>query len=237
MKRHLVTVLSALAIAGVAPRAEAASVTFQLTCILANGPACTPSGSFGTVTLDDAHASLVGGAGDLYINIDLNGGGKFRDLMLNFGGGAARITSADGEATLVADGFSLPPYSGVFFDVGSNTSQGWSSTSDPYSTILYGWTATGSTAAAGTGGSSNVALTLADFLFPDLNGVYGAMHIQTLNCQIAPCPQGYTADSIKVGLRLRTDNDLIIQQVPEPTLLAMLGGGLAFSARRLRRRR
>src|SRR5262245_24936648 len=80
-------------VTGFAAAAEANSITFNLNCILTTS-GCTPSGSFGTITIDDAHVSLVPGAGDLYLTVDLVGTTeKFRDLLLNYSGSAAQITA------------------------------------------------------------------------------------------------------------------------------------------------
>jgi hypothetical protein len=235
MRRIATCLLFLAATTGFANSASAASITFDLNCLIQNGP-CTPSGSFGTIVISDSHASLAAGAGDLHITVDVIGAGKFRDLMLNFTGSAARLTSADGQVLLAPNSFVLTPYFGSF-DVGATDSQGWNTTSEPYTTILYGWAATGSTAASATAGASSVPLLLSDFLALDTgNQVYGAIHLQNLNCQIAPCPQGYTSDSIKVGATF-DDGENEIQQVPEPASMALIGVGLAAAATRLRRRR
>jgi hypothetical protein len=224
-------------VTGFAAAAEANSITLNLNCILTTS-GCTPSSSFGTITIDDAHVSLVPGAGDLYITVDLVGTTeKFRDLLLNYNGSAAQITAgADATNMLSPDGYTLTPYTGNL-DVGQSGGQGWNSPSDPYSAILYGWNAGGGTPAT-TSGADSVALTLANFLTLDtLNNIYGAIHIQNLDCSLSPCPQGITTGlSIKVGM---TYTEEVRQQdvaAPEPASLLLLGSGLAAGAARMRRR-
>src|SRR5215831_17161100 len=114
----LIAVLTAaLAFVGV-NRAEATSLTFNLDCVLTTS-GCTPSASYGTITLNDSP-----GNGDLLLTVDLAGTGeKFRDLEMNYSGGASQITSDDGQATLTPNGFTLSPYLGSF-DLGYSGGQG-----------------------------------------------------------------------------------------------------------------
>ena len=90
---------------------------------------------YGTVTLDD-----LGGGGQIQLTVDVQGSaGKFRDLMLNFDGqGITSISSGDGHATLVPDGYVLHPYSDGHFDIGGSDRQNWNSGSAFYTTLLTG---------------------------------------------------------------------------------------------------
>ncbi|MBI4907441.1 MAG: PEP-CTERM sorting domain-containing protein [Acidobacteria bacterium] len=198
--------------------AKAASVTIDLTCVLngINAVGCVNGTSFGTVTL-----ASTADPNQIALTVDLAGTGqKFRDLMLNYNGASTSITSTDGLASLVPDGFSITPYGGLF-DVGKSSGQGWNG-DDLYSTILTG----------------NNGLLLANFLITDsLGNLYVAMHIQNIggnggsNCSgnddgTTGCIPGQTGPgSLKIGGTDFFQSDVI---VPEPASFALASLGLAL---------
>jgi hypothetical protein len=207
------------AAAALAPNLQAAGITAELTCslnILNSSGACNDIGPYGTVKIDDTP-----GNGDLKLTVDLlNATPKFRDLMLNFGGAATSVSSADGQATLSPNGFSITPYAGLF-DVGKSGGQGWAySGAGAYTTVL----------------SGDVDLLLADFMVLDsLGNLQVAVHIQDIgdinggDCDGSgeknPCVPGLDGDgSLKIGGVFTRDGD--IPDVPEPSTMLLLGGSL-----------
>ncbi len=203
-------VLAALALSGQPAHADA--LTANLNCILAgsNLVSCSPSFFFGTVTLDDS----VGG-GQISLTVNVQGyAGKFRDLMLNFDDGGTLITSVtseDGQASLLPDGFSLPPYNDGMFDVGGSGAKGWYSDNAHYTTLL-------------TGSSP---LTLDMFNVRDSQEHLSvALLLQDLTS---------TGDSSpKVGGIWEGGDPP--QEIPEPTTAALLSSGLILLALASRRR-
>jgi len=205
----LYVVLTALALGG--QPAHADLLTANLNCILSgsNELSCSPGYFFGTVTLDDS----VGG-GQISLTVDVQGiAGKFRDLMLNFDGpGITWVSSGDGQASLVPDGFSLPPYHDGKFDIGGSDQQNWNSTSALYTTLLTG----------------SGPLTLDMFNVTDSQGNLNvALHLQDLA----------TGDSIKVGGIWEGGGGPPEELNPEPGTAALLSGGLIALVWALRRRR
>ena len=202
-------VLVGLALSG--QPARGTPLTANLTCVLTGSDSitCDPSSSFGRVTLDDS----VGG-GQISLTVDVQGiAGKFRDLMLNFDGpGITWVSSGDGQASLVPDGFSLPPYHDGKFDIGGSDQQNWNSTSALYTTLLTG----------------SGPLTLDMFNVTDSQGNLNvALHLQDLA----------TGDSIKVGGIWEGGGGPPEELNPEPGTAALLSGGLIALVWALRRRR
>ena len=97
--------------------AQAASISFNLDCVLNTTPCVPVALSFGTVTLTDGTGANTG---KVLVAVNLAGTGqKFRDLLLNFGGPETSFTSSDGQSlTFGSNAFALNPYNGTF-DLGS----------------------------------------------------------------------------------------------------------------------
>ncbi len=187
-------------------------LTAELTCVL-TGPSSVGCGavSYGTVTLDDS----VGAPGQIGLTVDLTGvADKFRDLLLNFyGAGISTVSSADGQASLSPNGFSLSPYHGLF-DIGRDGNCcGWKSNTAIYNTTL---------------SSVNGDLTLAMFDFKDSrNRLNVALHLQDLTG---------TCSSLNVG-GIWEEGGGGGQEIPEPATFTLLGVGLIALAWALRRRK
>jgi hypothetical protein len=191
-------------------------LTADLTCVLA-GPTSVPCNSlsyYGSVTLDDS----VGG-GQIKLTVDIQGvADKFRDLLLNFNGAGivTAVSSGDGQASLSPNGFSLPPYDGLF-DIGNSSGCcGWNSKDalNPalYSTLL----------------SGNAALTLGMFDVKDsLGNLNVVLHLQDLTL----------GGSLKAGGLWDEGGGGPGQEIPEPATGALLGGGLLMLAWAMRRRK
>lgn len=202
--------LAVLALCG--QPARGAVLTAELTCVLA-GPSSVGCGavSYGTVTLNDS----VGTHGQIGLTVELTGiADKFRDLLLNFyGAGISTVSSGDGQASLSFDGFSLPPYKGLF-DIGRDGNCcGWNSNTAIYHTTLF---------------KVDHDLTLDMFNLKDSgNRLNVALHLQDLTG---------TGGSLKVG-GIWEEGGGGGQEIPEPATFALLGGGLLVFAWALRRRK
>jgi hypothetical protein len=177
------------------------------------------------------------------LTLDLVGAkDKFRHLMLNYSGTAARITSTDRQAEFDEDDMRFRPFKGRF-DVGDDDGKGWAySGYGPYSTILSGWTARNrwNWNRKYSSGRSNVDLLLEDFLEVDTLGqVYAALYIRDIgpyrcNGVYRSCePGAYGNGSLRVGATLAPPS----VPTPEPGSLTLLGVGLAASAVWARRQR
>jgi hypothetical protein len=215
----------------VSQRADAASISLGLTCVLDTlgaGP-CAAGPSFGTVTLTDL-SGVDAGKVEVQIDLGMSGDQKFRDFMLNYTGAATIITDttdAGNAVVLAANTFSISPYGGAF-DVATNDAQGWNAiTTGPYVAVL----------------SGNAPLSVADFTALDtLGNVYAAMHIQDIgtangdSCNgtsVPACAPGVTGDgSLKIGAAVILPSG---GSIPEPTSLCLIG--IAAAAFGLVRRR
>jgi hypothetical protein len=214
----------------------AAQITFNFDCILVNRTTCAPSETYGTLTLSDSP-----GNGDLLLTLDLMGvRDKFRHLMLNYSGPAARLRSTDRQAEYDENDLRFRSFRGRF-DVGDDDGKGWSySGYGPYTTILSGWTSRGGWQRRYSSGRSNVDLLLEDFLELDTLGqIYAALYIKDIgpyrcNGVYRECePGAYGNGSLRVGATLAPQ----VVPTPEPGSLTLLGAGLAASAAWARRRR
>jgi hypothetical protein len=211
MLRNLTLFVCAFTIFGFcAQPAHGTSLTATLTCVL-EGPtsvSCNPASNYGSVTLGEPDVN-----GDIQLTVNVqNIAGKFRDLMLNFNGsGITSVVSDDGQAFLSPNGFSLPPYVGLF-DIGATDQENWNSTSALYTVKLIG--------------SGDLALTMFD-LKDSLGNLNVALQLQDL---------ATTGESLKVG-GIWGDEGGPPQEIPEPATTALLGGGLIALAWALRRRK
>jgi hypothetical protein len=217
-----------VAVLGLGADANAASITFNLDCVLNTTP-CAPTSSFGTVTLTDGSGANTG---KVEVAVNLAGTGqKFKDMLLNFTGPETSFTSSDGQTILYgSNAYAINPYNGLF-DLSGMGGLGWNG-DDPYSTFL---------------GSPQGAISVADFIAKDSSGgqgVYVAMHIQNIgdanggnctgNSTGTNCVPGMTGPgSLKIGGRL---TETPPPSVPEPTSMVLLGTGLLAGAWRAKRR-
>lgn len=202
---------------------QATPLTAELSCVFATaGSSCVPGSTWGTITLD---GEVPGHIGEIQVTVDLvQPDMKFRDLMLYFSfpsdPAVVSITSGDGQVSLIPDGFSLVPYTGLF-DVGGTGTQGWHG-DNGYTTFLTGWSGTG-----GTG--SQVNLTVDMFDSPD--ALDTAVHLQA----VLNLPSGAT--SIKLGGDFGAGGGGGGEPVPEPASALLLGCGLIAIAWALRHRK
>ena len=207
--------------------ASAATITFNLDCVLNSTP-CSPTSSFGSVTLTDGSGA---NAGKVEVAVNLAGSGqKFKDLLFNFTGPETSFTSSDGQTIAFgADAFAINPYNGLF-DLSGMGGLGWNG-SDPYSTFV---------------SSSQGAISVADFIATDSSGgqgVYVAMHIQNIgdangqtctgNATGTNCVPGMTGPgSLKIGGRIDTTSRR--RSRPRWCFLGTDSGGARRAKRRVR---
>lgn len=215
--------LTFVGLAVVQPSAEATTVTLPLDCVMNGLPGdhgCPthPGDPFGFATLVD---DLI--PGQVQLTVDLGTGLKFKDLMLNFDPLAVSFTGFTG-GTLSPNSFSMPPYAGLFdIFVGDG---------DDLFTATFG---------------ADQSLSVDNFLAKDsLDYLFLALHIQSIgpgDCDgfddgTTNCLPGVTGDgSLKIGASY-FDGGLPPEEIPEPSTVMLLGGGLAcLIALRVRSRR
>jgi len=175
MRRLLIAVM--VATLGVLGVGSAEALVLNLNCVL-TASGCTSSAyNYGTITILDN----AGDANKVDITVDVNGGTKFKSLMLNFDADlnssgwslAVHTVSADENAK------NLPPYPGLFdLEFGPN-----GGVDEPFTYVL-----------AKTGHD----LDPADFNFLDTGGLlHAAVHIQACTGEAGSnCVAGL---SVKVG--------------------------------------
>ncbi|MEN6604171.1 MAG: PEP-CTERM sorting domain-containing protein [Bryobacteraceae bacterium] len=178
-----------------------------------------PGSNWGTITLIDDVTNHVG---QIQVTVNLvQTDMKFRDLMLYFSfpsdPAVVSITSGDGQVSLIPDGFSLVPYTGLF-DVGGTGTKGWHG-DNGYTTFLTGW----------SGPSATTPLTVDMFDSPD--ALDTAVHLQA----VLNLPSGAT--SIKLGGDFGAGGGGGGEPVPEPASALLLGCGLIAIAWALRHRK
>jgi hypothetical protein len=200
-----------VAIVVMASRANATTLTFYL-----NQSGTGPVGNAGTITLDDT----IGGANTVNILVTLNSDYKF----VKTGAGDALAFNILGDPSIsivdITSGFAIGP---------TNHNQ------PPFGSFNY---AVSCTTGCGNGGSNPnpgplsfdvqlVGITLGSFVGNGA-GYYFASDL------IGPGPNGDRVTG-NMGALGRT-GDTQISAVPEPASLMLFGTGLAFAARKLRRR-
>lgn len=220
--------LCALAVCLFSAALPAATLTYDLVCILANSGtnSCSNSPTFGTVTLTDLTGADLGKV-SVTVNLTGSGTNKFKDLLLNFNSAAnstvTKITSDQTGSTnlLDLDDLEMNPYSGKF-DVAGSTA---SAISEPYTAKLSGFNVS----------NVAVALSTAAFNVKDTNNLfYVAVHVQNISCPNGACVPGQSGGgSIKVAGLLRPSDDTTI---PEPFTTALVGAGLVAVGLLKRRR-
>lgn len=232
MKAVLVGVLTGLLALGVwGSRAEAASITYALDCII-SGEGCTSSSSFGKINFLDGVDADADGFTDVQVTVDLNGDGVEKALQVFLNYDDNKFSNATTFGT-------VPTEFGVIVNEDQTKPDGYPCCEggatggldlqipDPPPGNLGFEPVTFSLTLAGTN------LVLADFnLFNEIGGsakltasdlIVAAVHIGALNGG---------EDSIFVGAQT---------VIPEPSTLVLLGSGLAglgaWGRKRLRRLR
>jgi hypothetical protein len=180
---------------------SAASITFDLNCVL-SGSSCTAfPQSLGSVVVTDRLSN-----DGVDVTVSTATGGKFIDLYFNVNVTPLTVTSP---SVYSNNGFSMAPYTGKF-DFGSQTSpsKGFSGNSGQIFSIL------------GTG------FTASDFNALDsLGQVNVGIHLQQVDCTSSSCVPG--TSSIKVGgMYVPYNPPGDDPNVPEPATMAIVGGGL-----------
>jgi hypothetical protein len=209
----LVTVVVALGSAS-----ESSALSFTLNCIIGNS-GCTPSATYGTVTLTDNGDSVD-------LTVSLLGGQKILAVYLNYAdsqfSNSSAFELASKDVGVDENNNPLPPYNSGKFDLKIPT------TGNVNEFGIY----------SDTFSLSSFNLSPADFDFKDSSGLlFAAVHIG--NCSAAPgstsaCDPGLTGEgSIKVGA---LDPPVA---TPEPATLVLWGttmAGMGWVARRRRKR-
>jgi len=207
MKRQIKGLLSlgvALLVGSLMQVAPAQALTFDLNCVLSSA-GCTPTVSYGTITLTDSGNSVL-------VSVNLVGSGVNKVLefglnmnpSLNNSGWSITGTSITAnEDAVQADGYTAGKFD---LNVPSNGNLGF----EPFS---------------GTISKTSTNLDPSTFDFNDTNNVFRAfVHIGNLACSnqaAGVCTPGAAGESsLWVGARP-------VSGVPEPASIILLGSGLA----------
>ena len=207
MKRQMKGLLSlaaALLIGSLMHGAPAQALTFDLNCVLSSA-GCTPTVSYGTITLIDSGNSvlvsvnLVGSGVNKVLEFGLN----MNPSLNNSGWSITGTTITANEDAIQADGYTAGKFD---LNVPSNGNLGF----EPFS---------------GTISKTSTNLDPSTFDFNDTNNVFRAfVHIGNLACSnqaAGVCTPGAAGESsLWVGARP-------VSGVPEPASIILLGSGLA----------
>ena len=207
MKRQMKGLLSlaaALLIGSLMHGAPAQALTFDLNCVLSSA-GCTPTVSYGTITLTDSGNSvlvsvnLVGSGVNKVLEFGLN----MNPSLNNSGWSITGTTITANEDAIQADGYTAGKFD---LNVPSNGNLGF----EPFS---------------GTISKTSTNLDPSTFDFNDTNNVFRSfVHIGNLACSnqaAGVCTPGAAGESsLWVGARP-------VSGVPEPASIILLGSGLA----------
>jgi hypothetical protein len=207
MKRQMKGLLSlaaALLVGSFMQAAPAQALTFDLNCVLSSA-GCTPTVSYGTITLTDSGNSvlvsvnLVGSGVNKVLEFGLN----MNPSLNNSGWSITGTTITANEDAIQADGYTAGKFD---LNVPSNGNLGF----EPFS---------------GTLSKTSTNLDPSTFDFNDTNNVFRAfVHIGNLACSnqaAGVCTPGAAGESsLWVGARP-------VSGVPEPASVILLGSGLA----------
>jgi hypothetical protein len=210
MKRQLKSFLSlgaALVVGSFIQVAPVHAIVFDLNCVMSGG-VCSPSGSFGTVTIVD------GPGGDVTLTVNLGGATVVPNKILTvFGNYNDALFSNSTVFTTVLN----PTYGVDVSENNTNTPGGGTGFDfqipdpppgnigaiDTYTEQLH----------------TTVGLTAANFNFANSSGVSFAVHIGNIACASVSCLGQSGENSVTVGS--------IASTVPEPASVILLGSGLA----------
>ncbi len=207
MKRQMKGLLSlaaALLVGSFMQAAPAQALTFDLNCVLSSA-GCTPTVSYGTITLTDSGNSvlvsvnLVGSGVNKVLEFGLN----MNPSLNNSGWSITGTTITANEDAIQADGYTAGKFD---LNVPSNGNLGF----EPFS---------------GTISKTSTNLDPSTFDFNDTNNVFrDFVHIGNLACSnqaAGVCTPGAAGESsLWVGARP-------VSGVPEPASVILLGSGLA----------